>query len=73
MHADIDSLRQLPLAEKLRVVEILWEDIAVSTEDFPLPTWMHDEIERRLADHDSDPSAALTREELWQRVDERRG
>ena len=73
MHADFDNLRQLPLAEKLRVVEVLWEDIAVSTEDFPLPTWIRDEVERRLADHDRDPSAALTREELWQRVDERRG
>jgi hypothetical protein len=30
MHADLDSLLQLPLAEKLRVVEVLWEDIAAS-------------------------------------------
>ena len=73
MQADIDSLRQLPLAEKIRVVEALWEDIAVSTEDFPLPQWMRDEVEQRLTQHDSDPSAALTSEEVWRRVGQRRG
>jgi putative addiction module component (TIGR02574 family) len=73
MHADIDSLRQLPLAEKLRVVEALWEDIAVSTEDFPLPSWLREEVEQRLAEYDSDPNTALTREEMWKQVDERRG
>ena len=73
MHADLDSLRQLPLAEKLHVVEVLWEDIATSTEDFPMPAWLRAEVEQRLAEHQSDPSATLTREELWQRVDERRG
>ena len=73
MHADLDSLRQLPLAEKLRVVEVLWQEIASSTEEFPLPTWLRDELEERLAEYQKDPTATLTREQLWQKVDERRG
>jgi putative addiction module component (TIGR02574 family) len=73
MHADLDNLRQLPLAEKLRVVEVLWDDIAASTEEFPLPSWLRDEVEQRLAAHEADPSATLTREELWLRVDSKRG
>jgi putative addiction module component (TIGR02574 family) len=73
MNADLDSLRQLPIAEKLRVVEVLWEDIASSTESLPLPAWLRDEVEQRLAEYDKEPTAALTREELWQRVDEKRG
>ena len=73
MHTDLDSLRQLPLAEKLRVVEVLWEDIAASTEDFPVAAWLRDEVERRLAEHEKAPDATLTREQLWQRVDEKRG
>jgi putative addiction module component (TIGR02574 family) len=68
MHADLDSLLQLPLAEKLRVVEVLWEDIAASAEEFPLPERLRTEVERRVAEHQSDPSATLTREELWQQV-----
>ena len=73
MHADLDHLRQLPLAEKLRVVEVLWDDIAASTEDFPLPAWLRNEVEQRLAEHENEPAATLTREELWQRVDDKRG
>jgi putative addiction module component (TIGR02574 family) len=63
----------LPLAEKLRVVEALWEDIAASTEAYPLPSWMRDEVEQRLNAYDQDPATAITREELWQRVSEKRG
>lgn len=73
MHADFDHLRLLPLAEKLQIVEILWTDIATSDEEFPLPDWLHTETEQRLAEHDKDPTVALTREEVWQRVDEKRG
>ncbi len=73
MPADLDNLRQLPLVEKLRVVEVLWDDIASSTEDFPLPGRLRDEVEQRLAEHDQDSAAALTRDKLWQRVDEKRG
>jgi putative addiction module component (TIGR02574 family) len=73
MHADMDNLRQLPLAEKLHVVEVLWEDIASSTEEFPLPAWLRTEVQERLTEHEKDPAATLTREQLWQRVDEKRG
>jgi putative addiction module component (TIGR02574 family) len=73
MQADLETLRQLPLAEKLRVVEFLWDDIATSTEQFPLPAWLRTEVEQRLADYENDPSATLTREELWQQVNDRRG
>ena len=73
MHPDLENLRQLPIGEKLRVVEELWDDIAASGERFPLPDWHREEAERRAADLEADPSIALTREELWQRVDESDG
>ena len=72
MHADMDSLRQLSLADKLHIVEVLWEDIATSNEEFPLPKSLHGEVADRLSDHDQDPAKALTRDQLWQRVDEQR-
>ena len=73
MSADLGNLRQLPLAEKLHVVEVLWDDIAASNEDFPIPGWLREEVEQRLAEHEKNPAAIITREELWQRVDEKRG
>jgi putative addiction module component (TIGR02574 family) len=73
MQADLDSLRLLPLAEKLRVVEVLWHDITTSSEDFPIPAWLRAEVEHRLAEHQNNPTATISREELWQQVDARRG
>ncbi len=73
MHPDLEHLRQLPIGEKLRVVEELWDDIASSGERFPLPEWHREEAERRAAELEADPSIALTRKELWQRVDESDG
>jgi putative addiction module component (TIGR02574 family) len=71
--ADFESLRQLPLVEKLRVLEALWDDIAASKEEFPLPPWIRGEVEQRLAECMRDPNAVITREELWRSVEEKRG
>ena len=69
MHPEVEHLRKLPIAEKLRVVEELWDDIGGSEESFPLPTWHRGEADRRAAELDADPSIALSREELWSRVE----
>lgn len=68
MHREVEHLRQLPIAERLRVVEELWDDIAASGERFPLPDWHREEAQRRAAELETDPSIALDREELWRRV-----
>jgi putative addiction module component (TIGR02574 family) len=73
MHPALETLRRLPVAEKLLVVEELWDDIGESSQRFPLPEWHRAEAERRAAELEADPSIALTREELWRRVDTRNG
>lgn len=73
MLADFDSLRQLPIAEKLRVIEFLWDEISASPEPMPLQDWDRAEIERRWAEVEADPSSTITEEEMWRRVDEARG
>ena len=73
MHPEVEHLRRLPIGEKLRVVEELWDDIAASPERFPLPEWHREEAERRAAELEADPSMAVGREELWRRVDQSNG
>lgn len=68
MHPEAEHLRGLPIAEKLRLVEDLWDQIAASEEPLPLPAWHREKAERLAAELQSDPSLALTREELWRRV-----
>ena len=50
-------------AEKLRVVEELWDDIEATGGRFPLPAWHRGEAEL-----DANPALAITRDELWRRV-----
>ncbi len=73
MLADFDDLRQLPIADKLRIVDLLWDDIRNSNEEFPLAEWDRLELERRVAEIDSDPSSLLTEEEMWRQADNARG
>ena len=47
MHPEVEHLRKLPIAERLRVVEELWDDIGRSGESFPLPAWHRAEADRR--------------------------
>ncbi len=68
MAFDFEELRKLPIADKLRVVEQLWEDIASSDEPFPLQPWQQEEAQRRADEIDGNPEILLTREQLWQRV-----
>jgi putative addiction module component (TIGR02574 family) len=46
----IAEVRQLPLAEKLQIMEAIWEDLRAHAEQVPVPAW-HKELldERRKA------------------------
>ncbi len=73
MHPEVERLCQLPIQEKLRVVEQLWDDIAESREPFPLPEWHREEAERRAADLRADPSMAISRQELRRDMEDAHG
>ena len=73
MNPHMQSLRNLSAAEKLQLVEDLWDDLTSSPGPLPLPAWHREEAHRRAAELEADPSRAIDRAELWQRVDERDG
>lgn len=35
----IAEIRQLPLNEKMQIMEALWEDLRVHVENLPVPEW----------------------------------
>jgi putative addiction module component (TIGR02574 family) len=73
MAVNIDELRALPVSEKLRLCELLWDELGASTEPIPLPSWVGIEATKRLDEMLTDPSLGLTHEEAWQRIDQRKG
>ena len=66
---DYPELRNMPVAEKLRLVTQLWDDIAASSEPIVVPPELIREASRRSAELAADPSIALDDDELWRRVD----
>ena len=68
MSVDISDLQKLPVAEKLRIVEALWDQIGASDEPIVLHPWQRDAAKRRSEELKADPSIAIDRAELWRRV-----
>lgn len=53
--ADLEALRRLPVAERLLLVEDLWDSIATDTPpaDIPMTPQLVAELDRRVADLES--------------------
>jgi putative addiction module component (TIGR02574 family) len=69
VESDIANLRNLPAADKLRIVTELWDQIAASTEPIGVPPEVLREVSRRSAELNADPSIAIDDDELWRRAD----
>lgn len=72
MSIDANELRSLTDAEKLRIVELLWDDLGQSPTPIPLPEWVQNEAARRR-EQMRDPSFGLTHNETWRRIANRNG
>lgn len=64
MHIDIAELRKLSVAERLQLVDDIWESIAADAEDAPLSAAHLAEVRSRRAEHLGDPASAVT----WEQV-----
>ena len=73
MHPAVEKLRQLPLQERLQVMEELWDDIQSSEEEWPLLDGQVEEAERRWNELQANPGMALSEEELWRKMNSANG
>ncbi len=62
----LDEILHLPPAERLRLVEDIWDRLAASTADVPVPEWHREELDRRL--EDATEQATLSPDELKARL-----
>lgn len=62
------SVFDLSPAEKLQLVEDLWDDLAATPEDVPVHDWQKTELERRKANLMNNPTTGLTWEEVKRRI-----
>ena len=67
----VADILELPVAERVRLVEAIWDSIAAAPEGIPLTEWQREELDRRLAEFEADPDSVSTLEDVFARV--RRG
>jgi putative addiction module component (TIGR02574 family) len=68
MSTNMTSLSDLSPAEKLQLVEDLWDDLAANPEEVPIHDWQKAELARRKANLMKNPASGLSWEEVKRRV-----
>jgi putative addiction module component (TIGR02574 family) len=67
----VAEILALPVPDRVRLVEAIWDSISAVPEALPLTDWQRQELDRRLAELESDPDAGASLEEVFARI--RRG
>jgi putative addiction module component (TIGR02574 family) len=68
MAVKLSELLELPVEERLKLVEALWESVAECPEALELTTAQKQELDRRLTAYERDPDAGVPWAELKQRL-----
>ena len=69
---DIPQIEKLGVAEKILLVEDLWDSISSEESAAPVPESHMTELDRRLARHKSAPGELLSLDELRKRIESRK-
>ena len=73
MSIDTSAILALPAAEKLRLVELLWDNLAESSAEIPLPEWVEREATRRRDEMMADGKLGAGHDETWKKITQRHG
>jgi len=64
----VAEILALPVEERVRLVEAIWDSISAVPEALPLTDWQKQELDRRLEDLEKNPDAGSTLEEVFARI-----
>lgn len=62
--ADVAEILKLPVEERMRLVELIWESLAADPTALPLGDAHREVIDERLAEHERNPDEVATRDEV---------
>jgi putative addiction module component (TIGR02574 family) len=64
----VAEILALPVEDRVRLVEAIWDSISAVPEALPLTDWQKEELDRRLDDLEKNPEAGSTLEEVFARI-----
>lgn len=65
---NLASVLQLPVEDRIRLVEAIWDSVASEPEHVVLEPWQAAELDRRLASFEIDPGEGLHWDEVKRRI-----
>lgn len=65
---DIPQIAAMSIPEKIIFLEDLWDNIAANDQAVPVPESHIRELDKRLAQHGSNPGSLLSLQELQQKI-----
>ena len=63
-HINIEDVRKLPIAERLRLLEDVWASLDAESTELAVPEWHKSELDRRLESYRAQPEKTKS----WQDV-----
>ena len=67
-HELVAEILALPVAERVRLVEAIWDSISAVPEALPLTEWQRQELDRRLAEFEASPEEGSSLEDVFARI-----
>lgn len=67
-----ESIRSLPLRDRLKLIQTIWDDIVSSDEQIPVPSSAIEEAKRRRDELLMDPAIGMTHDEVWKKIKDAR-
>ena len=64
----VAEILELPVVERIRLVELIWDSIAAVPEAVPVSDELKAELNRRLAEFEANPEAGSPWEEVRKRI-----
>lgn len=65
---NVDFVLKLPLAQRVQIVEEIWNSIADAAAQLPLQDWQAEELDRRVAEHQANPGEGVPWAEVRRKV-----
>jgi len=66
----ISDILQLPVQERIRLVELIWESVAAMPEAVEISPELKAELEARLAEFEENPDAGFSWEQVKSRLND---
>lgn len=68
--SEFAEIFELPPAERLQLVEDLWDSLIPREAELPVPEWVNNELRERKKRFDANPESGLTWDEVVRSLDE---